>query len=528
MSQVTKLGHKITKMLGILETSLEKYNLPGQDVQVGGAVDAQKINDMIGQLHKLETGGHTFLFNSQEDKARFHSGSDGVGGGGGGGGGASTSSDAPVSSENIAGKFLNAKFKLRIGKYNKTYDLGEIPMSYEPSDSENIQVYEPPSQGYFVVDFGGSDFKIYSKLSIEKNESGTYVKKHLNEFAEYKYDDEKHKAIYFSETDLTKDITYNKKKQGILNHPELVVKILKEHAKTWVKLLGDAYKTLYVRSGSLIKNAAGEFAENNNYAKILKIIKTYNESRGSSRNGGGGGGGGGGGDEDSGDESGDDDDKREKLSELPELHDKPILENSVNDVFGRLDKTNGVLLDNEDNKVSSLEPGHHVITGGPLSYGYPFKTFIPNEPDKLQISDKNRKTKDIEIKIPNLLDPKGVDYKYLYYIYAYKALIDGDKLKPTKDIVLFGPTGSNPTISVIKKDDKQHKMYIYEFPGKGFVSTGEATPQKPVTKETASEEFNGLEVREPVVVPIERTKHPNVSKYLNNEEDGEADDDEMY
>ena len=71
MSQVTKLGHKITKMLGILETSLEKYNLPGQEVQIGGASDEEEIETMLKTLHKLKANEHTFLFYSQADKDKL-------------------------------------------------------------------------------------------------------------------------------------------------------------------------------------------------------------------------------------------------------------------------------------------------------------------------------------------------------------------------------------------------------------------------------------------------------------------------
>ena len=117
------------------------------------------------------------------------------------------------------------------------------------------------------------------------------------------------------------------------------------------------------------------------------------------------------------------------------------IENAVTNVIGRLYKAE---LDER------IKIGHMLILGGPFSYA---EVIVFKEEEMQYISRGKETTAN-----PN----SKLSFKFFYYFEALKKI----RFNPLRHAVLIGPTGSNPTITLV--DLPTREMTVYEFPTRNF------------------------------------------------------------
>ena len=247
------------------------------------------------------------------------------------------------------------------------------------------------------------------------------------------YDDEGIFVADFGATDLkflnngcedkfkNKNGVYTPKNGYLLNESGFTTLIseLNTRATTW-----PTTRKLYFRAGSIIKTGEKTIA-----AKIQKLISKFN-----------------------------------KQKNMPNIEEKLIMENSVFDTIGRLNKPTACIMkvgDKTNTPVTELSPGNIVLLGGPLTYGLPIIKFTPSE---MIYTEFDRKTKTPSHKCANF-DSK-MPFKFFYYHQAFFLLMRSGKINLDTDIILMGPTGSNPTISAVNTETGF--IYVYEFVGQNF------------------------------------------------------------
>ena len=255
------------------------------------------------------------------------------------------------------------------------------------------------------------------------------------------YDDEDDEGIFvadFGATDLkflnngcedkfkNKTGKYTPENGYLLNEPGFTTLIseLNKRAPTWPK-----GSKLYFRAGSIIKKGGDIIA-----AKIQKLISKFNKQKGKHN-----------------------------------IEEKLVVENSVIDTIGRLNKPTACIMkvgDKTNTPVTELSPGNIVLLGGPLTYGLPIIKFTPSE---MIYTEFDRKTKTASHKCANF-DSK-MPFKFFYYHQAFFLLMSRGKINLDTDIILMGPTGSNPTISVVNTN--RGLIHVYEFVGQNFDETAE-------------------------------------------------------
>ena len=251
------------------------------------------------------------------------------------------------------------------------------------------------------------------------------------------YDDEGVFVADFGATDLkflnngcedkfkNKTGKYTPENGYLLNEPGFTTLIseLNKRATTWPK-----GSKLYFRAGSIIKTGEKTIA-----AKIQQLIRKFN-----------------------------------KQGEMPNIEEKLIMENSVIDTIGRLNKPTACIMkvgDKTNTPVTELSPGNIVLLGGPLTYGLPIVKFTPSEMIYMEL---DRKTKTASPKCADF--GSKMPFKFCYYHQAFSLLMRCGKINET-DIILMGPTGSNPTISVVNTNTGL--IHVYEFVGQNFDETAE-------------------------------------------------------
>ena len=251
------------------------------------------------------------------------------------------------------------------------------------------------------------------------------------------YDDEGVFVADFGATDLkflndgcedkfkNKNGVYTQENGYLLNEPGFTTLIseLNKRAPTW-----PTGRKLYFRAGSIIKKGGEAIVE-----KIKQLIREFNTQE-----------------------------------EMPNIEEKLIMENSVIDTIGRLNKPTACIMkvgDKTNTPVTKLLPGNIVLLGGPLTYGLPIVKFTPSEMIYMEL---DRKTKTASPKLANF--GSKMPFKFFYYHQAFLLLMSRGKINET-DIILMGPTGSNPTISVVNTETRF--INVYEFVGQNFDKTAE-------------------------------------------------------
>ena len=190
--------------------------------------------------------------------------------------------------------------------------------------------------------------------------------------------------------------------------------------------------------------------------------------------------------------------------EMPNIEEKLIMENSVIDTIGRLNKPTACIMkvgDKTNTPVTKLLPGNIVLLGGPLTYGLPTVKFTPSEMIYMEL---DRKTKTASPKLANF--GSKMPFKFCYYHQAFSLLMRFGKINLETDIILMGPTGSNPTISVVHAETGF--IYVYEFVGQNFDKTAENGGYVEVVLDNP-DEVNVTEV------PISPEEQPILCKLLS-------------
>jgi hypothetical protein len=278
----------------------------------------------------------------------------------------------------------------------KKHDLGEIKSYTKKDIYSNNGGDETQLTGIFLCDFGGTDLKVYDFNTDDK--------------VEFKDDEvvkENYKALLIS---LNEDETDNKV-------DALCYKII-EKSKIF-KISEEKYdepiKELYIRTGSLLKGN-----DENITQKRVKIINRFVE----------------------------------KLNEILKDNNSQftvssniVIENSLHDIIGRISKV----------EFSNLEENFFVI-GGPLSY-ISDKKFI-GDVDLSNIGKYTfEKVDDLFTNKLAHLEQKKIDdrKKQIYYFNCLKHFVSQNisTINDKKNIILLGPTGSNPTISLYNKNKKE-------------------------------------------------------------------------
>jgi len=214
---------------------------------------------------------------------------------------------------------------------------------------------------------------------------------------------------------------YTRENKYMLNEPGFTTLIseLNKRAPTW-----PTERKLYFRAGSIIKTN-GETT----VAKIKQLIREFNTQGG-----------------------------------LPNVDEELIMENSVIDTVGRLNKPTSYIVkvgDKTKTPVTGLSPGNIVLLGGPLTYGLPVVKFTSSE---MIYTEVDRKTNTSSAKLAH--SGSKMPFKFFYYHRAFSSLMRYGKINLETDIVLMGPTGSNPTISVV--DTVKGIVAVCEFVGQNF------------------------------------------------------------
>ena len=244
------------------------------------------------------------------------------------------------------------------------------------------------------------------------------------------YDDEGVFVADFGATDLKflndgcedkfkdKNKEYTQENGYLLDEPGFTTLIteLNKRAPTWPE-----GRKLYFRAGSIIKTNGEARA-----AKFKQLICEFNKQGG-----------------------------------LPNIEEKLIMEKSVLDTIGRMNKPTSYIVkvgDKTKTPVTGLSPGNIVLLGGPLTYGLPVVKFTSSE---MIYTEVDRKTKESSSKLAH--SGSKMPFKFFYYHQAFSSLMRGSKINLDTDTVLMGSTGSNPTILVVNTE--RGTVTVCEFVG---------------------------------------------------------------
>jgi hypothetical protein len=252
----------------------------------------------------------------------------------------------------------------------------------------------------------------YKKNGVFVADFGATDLKFLNNGGEDKYKD--------------KNKTYNQDNEYMLDEPGFYTLIyeLNQRAATW-----PTDRKLYFRAGSIIKTN-GQIT----VAKIKQLIHEFNKQGG-----------------------------------LPNIEEELVMENSVFDTIGRLNKPSAYIVkvgDKTKTPVTGLLPGNIVLLGGPLAYGLPVVKFTRGE---MIYTEVDRKTKESSPKLAH--SGSKMPFKFFYYHQAFTLLMLGGKINLETDVVLMGPTGSNPTMSIVNTETGI--ITVCEFVGQNFDKTAD-------------------------------------------------------
>ena len=288
--------------------------------------------------------------------------------------------------------------------------------------TETEQAPEPEldlANQFYQLTFNGKKTHDLGEIPTLYNVDGVFVAdfgatdlKFLNDGCEDKFKD--------------KNKEYTRENGYMLNEPGFTTLIseLNKRAATW-----PTERNLYFRAGSIIKTN-GEAT----VAKIKQLIREFNKQEG-----------------------------------LPNIEEKLIVENSVLDTIGRMNKPTSYIVkvgDKTKSPVMGLSPGNIVLLGGPLTYGLPVVKFTSSE---MIYTEVDRKTKESSAKLAH--SGSKMPFKFFYYHQAFSSLMRGGKINLNTDIVLMGPTGSNPTISIVNTE--RGTVTVCEFVGQNFDKTAE-------------------------------------------------------
>ena len=223
-----------------------------------------------------------------------------------------------------------------------------------------------------------------------------------------------------------KNKEYTRENGYMLNEPGFTTLIseLNKRAPTW-----SVGHKLYFRAGSIIKTGGKTIVE-----KIKQLIREFNTQEG-----------------------------------LPNIEEELIVENSVLDTIGRMNKPTSYIVkvgDKTKTPVAGLLPGNIVLLGGPLTYGLPVVKFTSSE---MIYTEVDRKTKESSAKLAH--SGSKMPFKFFYYHQAFSSLMRGGKINLDTDIVLMGPTGSNPTISIVNTE--RGTVTVCEFVGQNYNKSAE-------------------------------------------------------
>jgi hypothetical protein len=275
------------------------------------------------------------------------------------------------------------------------------------------------SDQFYRLTFNGKKTHDLGEIPAPYKKNGVFVAdfgatdlKFLNNGGEDKYKD--------------KNKTYNQDNEYMLDEPgfSTLISELNQRATTW-----PTDRKLYFRAGSIIKTNGETTA-----AKITQLIQEFNKQGG-----------------------------------LPNIEEELVVENSVIDTIGRLNKpTSYIVKVSDDTKtpVAKLSPGNIVLLGGPLTYGLPIVKFTSGE---MIYTEVDRKMKESSPKLAH--SGSKMPFKFFYYHQAFSLLMRGGEINLETDVVLMGPTGSNPTISVINTETGT--ITVCEFVGQNFDKTAD-------------------------------------------------------
>lgn len=287
----------------------------------------------------------------------------------------------------------------------------QAPALPEPELDLTNQFYRLTFNGKKTHDLGEIP-ALYDDDGVFVADFGATDLKFLNDGCEDKFKD--------------KNKEYTRENGYMLNEPGFTTLIseLNKRAVTWPN-----ERKLYFRAGSIIKTN-GEAT----VAKIKQLIREFNKQGG-----------------------------------LPNIEEKLIVENSVLDTIGRMNKPTSYIVkvgDKTKTPVTGLSPGNIALLGGPLTYGLPVVKFTSSE---MIYTEVDRKTKESSAKLAH--SGSKMPFKFFYYHQAFSSLMRGGKINLDTDIVLMGPTGSNPTISVVNTE--RGTVTVCEFVGQNYNKSAE-------------------------------------------------------
>ena len=298
-----------------------------------------------------------------------------------------------------------------------------VAIAQQQTETEQAPVLPAPeldlANQFYQLTFNGKKTHDLGEIPALYDDDGIFVAdfgatdlKFLNDGCEDKFKD--------------KNKEYTRENGYMLNEPGFTTLIseLNKRAPTW-----PTERNLYFRAGSIIKTN-GEAT----VAKIKQLIHEFNKQEG-----------------------------------MPNIEEKLVVESSLLDTIGRMNKPTSYIVkvgDKTKSPVMGLSPGNIVLLGGPLTYGLPVVKFTSSE---MIYTEVDRKTKESSAKLAH--SGSKMPFKFFYYHQAFSLLMRGGKINLDTDIVLMGPTGSNPTISIVNTE--RGIVTVCEFVGQNFDKTAE-------------------------------------------------------
>jgi hypothetical protein len=278
----------------------------------------------------------------------------------------------------------------------KKHDLGEIKSYTKKDIYSNNGGDKIPPPGIFLCDFGGTDLKVYDFNTDDKVEfkDDEVVKKN-------------YKTLLINLNDGETDDKVNALCDKIIEKSK-IFQMPEEKSN-------ETIKELYIRTGSLLKGN-DDAIKQKRVGIINKLVERLNAIL---------------------------NDNNSQFTVSSNI----VIENSLHDIIGRISKV----------EFSNLEENFFVI-GGPLSY-ISDKKFI-GDVDLSNIGKYTfEKVDDLFTNKLAHLEQKKIDdrKKQIYYFNCLKHFVSQNisTINDKKNIILLGPTGSNPTISLYNKNKKE-------------------------------------------------------------------------
>lgn len=267
---------------------------------------------------------------------------------------------------------------------------------------------------------------------------------------------------------------YEKNSYFLSDDPEHIqlLNSLFDERVAWDEIGG---KNLYIRGGSILKGGAGDEDEKKRMENLLEFIKQWNS-------------------------------KEENAQR--KIQEEVIIENAQHDLMGRMNKEISVIKDKEGHILQKLEGGEHIIIGGALSYIHPilkFNKYSVQGTLKDNIAGPVHTFNETVKTFTHIEDNKN-EFAKIYYVICYYVL--KDKYINENSVVFFGPTGSNPTISVL--DIRTGMVQIYEF---------DKQTLEPYNEEALKQFEIPTEIPNAKSIKITQDLHPKLFKMLPNTPD---------